>query len=163
METQNAQCTITAGEVRASAQASTSKKLEGICGTKELKRSFEQLESRLLKELYEMKLMITQLQFPRINIIPNYLNSAMQQGDINPNKISPDLRPPTLSNYNFAQKTTTTTTTTARPPSSGGGGEAIFFPSGEVGNRFHEKDDGPPGQGLQMKNMESPRPTNKPQ
>lgn len=33
METQNAQCTIKAGNIEASAQASVSKKLEGICGT----------------------------------------------------------------------------------------------------------------------------------
>lgn len=32
-ETQIAQCTITSGDVQASAQASISKKLEGICGT----------------------------------------------------------------------------------------------------------------------------------
>lgn len=32
-ETQSAQCTITAGEVQASAQATISKKLEGVCGS----------------------------------------------------------------------------------------------------------------------------------
>lgn len=36
METQNAQCTIKAGNIEASAQASVSKKLEGICGTSKL-------------------------------------------------------------------------------------------------------------------------------
>lgn len=33
VETQSAQCTITAGDVQASAQASVSKKLEGVCGS----------------------------------------------------------------------------------------------------------------------------------
>lgn len=32
-ETQSAQCTITAGDVQASAQATISKKLEGVCGS----------------------------------------------------------------------------------------------------------------------------------
>lgn len=34
-ETQSAQCTITAGDVQASAQATISKKLEGVCGSSE--------------------------------------------------------------------------------------------------------------------------------
>lgn len=33
LEIQSAQCTITAGDVKASAQASISKKLEGVCGS----------------------------------------------------------------------------------------------------------------------------------
>lgn len=32
-ETQSAQCTITAGDVQASAQATISKRLEGVCGS----------------------------------------------------------------------------------------------------------------------------------
>lgn len=32
-ETQSAQCTITAGDVQASAQATITKKLEGVCGS----------------------------------------------------------------------------------------------------------------------------------
>lgn len=34
-ETQRAQCTVTAGEVQASAEASVSKTLEGVCGSGE--------------------------------------------------------------------------------------------------------------------------------
>lgn len=33
VESQSAQCTITAGNVQASAEATMSKKLEGVCGT----------------------------------------------------------------------------------------------------------------------------------
>lgn len=33
VESQSAQCTITAGDVQASAEATMSKKLEGVCGT----------------------------------------------------------------------------------------------------------------------------------
>lgn len=151
METQNAQCTIQAGEVRASAQASTSKKLEGICGTKELRKSFEKLENKLMNELYVMKLMIAQLQYPRVNILPNYLNAAMRPFDINPNKIFPDLRPPAPSNYNYQQ-----TSTGVKPTGNDKDGEPIFFPS-EINNRF-ENNDG--SSGFAMKNMES---TKKPQ
>lgn len=34
-ETQMAQCTVTSGDIKASAQATFSKKLEGVCSTRE--------------------------------------------------------------------------------------------------------------------------------
>ncbi|KAJ6647137.1 hypothetical protein Bhyg_02357 [Pseudolycoriella hygida] len=58
METQNAQCTIKAGNIEASAQASVSKKLEGICGTNQMKTSFEIIEARLMYEINQLKAMI---------------------------------------------------------------------------------------------------------
>lgn len=80
METQNAQCTIKAGNIEASAQASVSKKLEGICGTSkyellylfvpkvchnhcknildQMKESFEIIEARLMYEINQLKAMI---------------------------------------------------------------------------------------------------------
>lgn len=40
METQQAQCTISAGEVQASAQATISRKLEGVCSSSNTARIY---------------------------------------------------------------------------------------------------------------------------
>lgn len=42
-ETQSAQCTITAGDVQASAQATISKRLDGVCGSGTISISMCQL------------------------------------------------------------------------------------------------------------------------
>lgn len=77
-----------------------------------MRKSFEKLENLLMQELYMMKLMIAQLQYPNINIIPNYLSSEWGfNGNPNPNHVIPHLNPPKKSSYNFNPITTTTTTT----------------------------------------------------
>lgn len=57
-ETQTAQCTITSGEVEASAQATISKTLVGVCGTDEMLMAFRTLEAQLLLELTNIRKMI---------------------------------------------------------------------------------------------------------
>ncbi|XP_019529317.3 uncharacterized protein LOC109401282 [Aedes albopictus] len=57
-ETQTAQCTITSGEVEASAQATISKTLVGVCGTDEMLSAFRTLEAKLLLELMNIRKMI---------------------------------------------------------------------------------------------------------
>lgn len=57
-ETQTAQCTITSGEVEASAQATISKTLVGVCGTDEMLMAFRTLEAKLLLELMNIRKMI---------------------------------------------------------------------------------------------------------
>ncbi|CAD7005900.1 unnamed protein product [Ceratitis capitata] len=57
-EIQKAVCTVTAGEVRASAEAVTTKKLKGVCGSAELKLAFSDLEAKLYKELQEIKTLL---------------------------------------------------------------------------------------------------------
>lgn len=65
--------------MRASAQATTTKKLEGVCGSKEMKKAFEKLESTMMRELHVIKLMIAQMQYPNLNILPNYLTKLQQE------------------------------------------------------------------------------------
>ncbi|XP_058067099.1 uncharacterized protein LOC131216585 [Anopheles bellator] len=57
-ETQTAQCTITSGDIEASAQASISKTLVGVCGTDEMLTAFRTLEAKLLDELNNLRRMI---------------------------------------------------------------------------------------------------------
>uniref|UniRef100_A0A182F464 Uncharacterized protein n=2 Tax=Anopheles albimanus TaxID=7167 RepID=A0A182F464_ANOAL len=57
-ETQTAQCTITSGDIEASAQASISKTLVGVCGTDEMLTAFRTLEAKLLDELQNIRKMI---------------------------------------------------------------------------------------------------------
>ncbi|XP_037033425.1 uncharacterized protein LOC119072343 [Bradysia coprophila] len=77
IETQNAQCTIKAGNIEASAQASVSKRLEGICGTNQMKMSFEIIEARLMHEINQLKAMIyTLLSNQPLNYQPNTFSYA---------------------------------------------------------------------------------------
>ncbi|KAH8339011.1 hypothetical protein KR074_000522 [Drosophila pseudoananassae] len=60
-EVQKAVCTVTAGEVRASAEAVTTKTLKGVCGSDEMNLAFRNLESKLYEELRVMKLILVHL------------------------------------------------------------------------------------------------------
>lgn len=88
-ETQLAQCTITSGDVKASAQASLTTKLEGICEssniinfplyilflkfnfcpTDSLYTAFTYLESKLMQEIYNIRLVLSQIQNPHYNLM----------------------------------------------------------------------------------------------
>ncbi|XP_058128644.1 uncharacterized protein LOC131292844 [Anopheles ziemanni] len=57
-ETQTAQCTITSGDIEASAQASISKTLVGVCGTEEMLMAFRTLEAKMLEEISNLRKMI---------------------------------------------------------------------------------------------------------
>ncbi|EDW95185.2 uncharacterized protein Dyak_GE19672 [Drosophila yakuba] len=60
-EVQKAVCTVTAGEVRASAEAVTTKTLKGVCGSDEMNMAFRSLENKLYEELRVMKLILVHL------------------------------------------------------------------------------------------------------
>ncbi|XP_059607566.1 uncharacterized protein LOC132255509 [Phlebotomus argentipes] len=68
-ETQTAQCTITSGDVKASAQASLTTKLEGICESNSLYTAFAYLESKLMQEIYNIRLVLSQIQNPHYNLM----------------------------------------------------------------------------------------------
>ncbi|XP_017059659.1 uncharacterized protein LOC108100345 [Drosophila ficusphila] len=60
-EVQKAVCTVTAGEVKASAEAVTTKTLKGVCGSDEMNLAFRNLENKLYEELRVMKLILIHL------------------------------------------------------------------------------------------------------
>ncbi|XP_016955737.1 uncharacterized protein LOC108028420 [Drosophila biarmipes] len=60
-EVQKAVCTVTAGEVKASAEAVTTKTLKGVCGSDEMNLAFRNLENKLYEELRVMKLILVHL------------------------------------------------------------------------------------------------------
>ncbi|EDW72854.1 uncharacterized protein Dwil_GK16957 [Drosophila willistoni] len=66
-EVQKAVCTVTAGEVKASAEAVTTKTLKGVCGSDEMNLAFRQLEAKLYEELRLIKLMLEQLTQVKVN------------------------------------------------------------------------------------------------
>ncbi|XP_036326776.1 basic-leucine zipper transcription factor A [Rhagoletis pomonella] len=74
-EIQKAVCTVTAGEVRASAEAVTTKKLKGVCGSAELKLAFSDLEAKLYKELQEIKTLLQYITQQQGINVPQMLGS----------------------------------------------------------------------------------------
>uniref|UniRef100_A0A1A9ZU30 MATH domain-containing protein n=1 Tax=Glossina pallidipes TaxID=7398 RepID=A0A1A9ZU30_GLOPL len=62
-EIQKAVCTVTAGEVRASAEAVTTKTLKGVCGSDEMKHAFSDLKNKLYHELEEIKKILRSLRY----------------------------------------------------------------------------------------------------
>ncbi|KAL9906786.1 uncharacterized protein ACN427_003251 isoform 1-T5 [Glossina fuscipes fuscipes] len=62
-EIQKAVCTVTAGEVRASAEAVTTKTLKGVCGSDEMKHAFSDLKNKLYHELEEIKRILRSLRY----------------------------------------------------------------------------------------------------
>ncbi|XP_055624294.1 uncharacterized protein LOC129767423 [Toxorhynchites rutilus septentrionalis] len=117
-ETQTAQCTITSGEVEASAQATISKTLVGVCGTDEMLTAFRTLEAKLLQELLNIQRMIR--------------NSFYVPPPMTPSEYKAIKRVTTQMDTSTGTKLTsqqtpqpsTTTSTTAKPAESGG----VYFP-----------------------------------
>uniref|UniRef100_A0AAG5D154 Uncharacterized protein n=1 Tax=Anopheles atroparvus TaxID=41427 RepID=A0AAG5D154_ANOAO len=62
-ESQIAQCTIKSGDIEASAEASISKTLVGVCGTDEMLTAFRTLEAKLLAEIDNLRKMIRNPSF----------------------------------------------------------------------------------------------------
>ncbi|XP_060656683.1 uncharacterized protein LOC132791672 [Drosophila nasuta] len=58
---QRAVCTVNAGEVKASAEAVTTKTLKGVCGSDEMNLAFRNLEEKLYGELREIKELLKKL------------------------------------------------------------------------------------------------------
>lgn len=111
-ETQAAQCTITSGDVKASAQATVTTRLDGVCETGKVNASsvkmeyhfakpkmlsvpmmtaFQLLESRLLIEIYHIRLVLSQIQNPTFSAI-QHSQFMFPHVNLNPtlyHKISP--------------------------------------------------------------------------
>uniref|UniRef100_A0A182W870 Uncharacterized protein n=1 Tax=Anopheles minimus TaxID=112268 RepID=A0A182W870_9DIPT len=112
-ETQTAQCTITSGDIEASAQASISKTLVGVCGSDEMLEAFRTLETKMLEEMYNLRRMIRDPYFS-----------------------PPPLRP---SVYKSMKRTTTTSNTSSntalpQPTVEKGEGSQIATPSSKNKN-----------------------------
>ncbi|XP_046802232.1 uncharacterized protein LOC111681650 [Lucilia cuprina] len=60
-EIQKAVCTVTSGDVRASAEAFTTRELKGVCGSTEMLKSFHNLEQKLGQELQNIQKLIQDL------------------------------------------------------------------------------------------------------
>ncbi|XP_065365433.1 uncharacterized protein LOC135958455 [Calliphora vicina] len=60
-EVQKAVCTVTSGDVRASAEAFTTRELKGVCGSTEMLKAFSDLEQRLGQELLDIRKLVTDL------------------------------------------------------------------------------------------------------
>ncbi|KAH8370281.1 hypothetical protein KR093_002924, partial [Drosophila rubida] len=58
---QRAVCTVNAGEVKASAEAVTTKTLKGVCGSEEMNLAFRNLEEKMYSELREIKELLKKL------------------------------------------------------------------------------------------------------
>lgn len=136
-ETQTAQCTITSGEVEASAQATISKTLVGVCGTEEMLMAFRTLEATLLQELSNIRKMIRDPYYNPSPAAPSEYKAVRrtttQVGTNTGTKLtSVQERPPA------PVPTNSTTTTTSKP---GGGAPDVFFPpdDDEEDNRFAVK------------------------
>lgn len=117
-ETQTAQCTITSGEVEASAQATISKTLVGVCGTDEMLTAFRTLESKLLQELMHIRRMIRDPLFIPPPIAPSEFK-AIKRTNTNLG---------TSSGTKLTSQETPATTTSSTTTKPGGGGD-VYFPS----------------------------------
>lgn len=136
-ETQTAQCTITSGEVEASAQATISKTLVGVCATDEMLMAFRTLEATLLQELSNIRKMIRDPYYnpaPAVaSVYKAVKRTTTQIGTNTGTKLTSVQEPP-------AQVPSTSTTTTTSKP--GVGPTDVFFPpddDDEEDDRFSGK------------------------
>lgn len=123
-ETQTAQCTITSGEVEASAQATISKTLVGVCGTDEMLMAFRTLEAKLLAELANIRKMIRDRHYNPSPMMPSEYKPVRrvttQIGTNTGTKLT-SVQEPTAP----VPSTLPSTTTTSKPA---GGTSDVFFP-----------------------------------
>uniref|UniRef100_A0A1A9WBR3 MATH domain-containing protein n=1 Tax=Glossina brevipalpis TaxID=37001 RepID=A0A1A9WBR3_9MUSC len=82
-EVQKAVCTVTAGEVKASAEAVTTKMLKGVCGSDEMKYAFSDLKNKLYNELEEIKVLLRSLKYKCGNEM--IINQNRQNNNIDKN------------------------------------------------------------------------------
>ncbi|XP_058832442.1 uncharacterized protein LOC131690570 [Topomyia yanbarensis] len=116
-ETQTAQCTITSGEVEASAQATISKTLVGVCGTDEMLTAFRTLEAKLLLELGNIRAMIRD---------PNFNPPPLQASEYKAVKrTNTQLGTSTGTKLTSQEASPLVTITSTTPKSTGGD---VFFP-----------------------------------
>ncbi|XP_055592585.1 uncharacterized protein LOC129744200 [Uranotaenia lowii] len=123
-ETQTAQCTITSGEVEASAQATISKTLVGVCGTEEMLAAFRTLEAKLISEIMHIRRMLRDSTFEPPPSTPSVYKAIRQTdtqlGTASGTKLATRDPPPTSPAG--ASTVSTTSTTTAKPST----GEFMF-------------------------------------
>ncbi|XP_013109931.2 uncharacterized protein LOC106088797 [Stomoxys calcitrans] len=72
-EVQKAVCTVTAGDVRASAEAVTTKALKGVCGSKEMHSAFNSLENKFVKQLEDVESRLAK----ELEIIKNLISTSL--------------------------------------------------------------------------------------
>ncbi|XP_062560795.1 uncharacterized protein LOC134225050 [Armigeres subalbatus] len=132
-ETQTAQCTITSGEVEASAQATISKTLVGVCGTDEMLIAFRTLEAKLLLELTNIRKMIRDPYYNPPPLAPSEYKAVRRtttQVDTNSGtRLTSVQGPPT------PPPTTTTTSKPTAPTAT----DVVFPDEDEEEDRFSEK------------------------
>uniref|UniRef100_A0A2M4ASA0 Putative secreted protein n=1 Tax=Anopheles triannulatus TaxID=58253 RepID=A0A2M4ASA0_9DIPT len=128
-ETQTAQCTITSGDIEASAQASISKTLVGVCGTDEMLTAFRTLEAKLLDELQNIRKMIRDPYFnppplqPSVYRSVKRIVSASQTASNTALPQAPAVQVPVPQPPAIDRSITTPSSITSTTPSSG----AIVF------------------------------------
>lgn len=132
-ETQTAQCTITSGEVEASAQATISKTLVGVCGTDEMLMAFRTLEAKLLLELTNIRMMIRDPYYNPPPLAPSEYKAVRRtttQLDTNSGT--------RLTSVPESMTPTSTTTTTTSKPAT----DVVFPNEDEEEDRFSLKPNG---------------------
>ncbi|XP_011180255.3 integrator complex subunit 3 homolog [Zeugodacus cucurbitae] len=115
-EIQKAVCTVTAGEVRASAEAVTTKKLKGVCGSAELKLAFSDLEAKLYKELQDIKILLQHIAQQQGINMPQQLLAPMTFATttITPPAVSHAQQRTNIPTTSYAAATSTTPSPTTQ-------------------------------------------------
>ncbi|KAH8419533.1 hypothetical protein KR222_004883, partial [Zaprionus bogoriensis] len=98
-EVQRAVCTVNAGDVKASAEAVTTKTLKGVCGSGEMNLAFRHLEEKLFGELREIKELLSKLSGVREHQESNSIPQVPSVDKI------PILKPTALKRFKFEQIT----------------------------------------------------------
>lgn len=106
-EIQKAVCTVTAGEVRASAEAVTTKTLQGVCGSAEMNLALRNLELKLYKELQEIKQLLKNIQNQKQETVELKTKPIVFQPVLPFTKPSSGTSESTTSSPTLAEETTT--------------------------------------------------------
>ncbi|XP_053669794.1 uncharacterized protein LOC128720165 [Anopheles nili] len=129
-ETQTAQCTITSGDIEASAQASISKTLVGVCGMDDMMMAFQTLEMKLLEEMHNLRKMIRDPSFNPPPLRPSIFKSV-KQASTSSNTSSNTALPQSVTIRPVAANMVSSTPTPAPsghlPPTTTGSSN-VFFP-----------------------------------
>lgn len=123
-ETQTAQCTITSGEVEASAQATISKTLVGVCGTDEMLTAFRTLEAKLLQEIMNLRMMIRDQNFIPPPLTPSEYKAVKRTTTQMGTSTGTKLASHEGSSIEVPMSTSTSTTTTRST-------DGVYFPDEE--------------------------------
>ena len=97
-ETQKAVCTVTSGDVRASAEAFTTRELKGVCGSTEMLTGFNDLELRLSKELQDLKNLLNDLHRHFLNHTKVLEEPVKSAGNVNITPVTFKFQPIQIDN-----------------------------------------------------------------